>query len=268
MKDSVWKRISGKAPKGAKMLPAVALVSAVVWVGAIAVFFLFKGGGQPEKAEGHGHGGAMDASAHSGNGEDADASPGTEESDDDGGGEGPRTETADEKVHAGHDGSEAHEGHEGGESHDGKVAHDGNIGHGENDAAHAGSGEAHAAAEARDPHAESAEADAGSEGGMPTREEAAALRQVAELRVAAGDKAKAVTPMRRVLRAPGADADLLAMAADVFLSTGNYREAVEAGEKLLAQRPGDMRAKVQCVEARYRMGDIEKAMAEARETIK
>jgi tetratricopeptide (TPR) repeat protein len=251
MKDSVWKRISGKGPKGAKMLPAVALVSAVVWIGAIAVFFLFKGGGQPEKAEGHGHGGAMDASARPGHGGEGGALTEASESDDEGG-ELPRTETAEERAHAGH-GGESHIGNVDGEGHVGNVGNEGNV-----------------AVETHAPHAgaEAAEADAIGAGDMPTREEAAALRQVAELLVAAGDKGKAVTPMRRVLRAPGADADLLAMATDVFLATGHYREAVKAAERMLSMRPGDMRVKVQSVEARYRMGEVEKAMAEAREAIK
>jgi tetratricopeptide (TPR) repeat protein len=103
---------------------------------------------------------------------------------------------------------------------------------------------------------------------LPTREEAAALRQVAELRAAAGQLDEAVTPLRRVMRVPTRDAALLALAAKVFLGTGNYAEAFRYATALAALDPADMNAKAQAVESQYRMGQVEAAMRAAEAALK
>jgi len=102
----------------------------------------------------------------------------------------------------------------------------------------------------------------------PTREEMAALRQVAELRISAGQPDEAVTPLRRVMRVPTQDAALLALAAKVFLGTANYAEAYRYAKQLADLDPGDMTARVQAVEAQYRLGHVDGAMLAAQAALK
>ena len=97
----------------------------------------------------------------------------------------------------------------------------------------------------------------------PSREETAALRQVAELRAGAGQLEEAVTPLRRVMLVPTHESDLLALAAKVFLGTANYAEAFRYANQLVALEPGNMRARVQSVEAQYRMDRVGPAMRSA-----
>jgi tetratricopeptide (TPR) repeat protein len=96
----------------------------------------------------------------------------------------------------------------------------------------------------------------------------AALRQVAEMRAAAGDLAGAVDPMLRVMSMPTQDAALLSLAVKIFLGTANYAEAFRYAGELAALDPGDMTARVQAVEAQYRMGQVEPAMRAAEEALK
>jgi Flp pilus assembly protein TadD len=96
----------------------------------------------------------------------------------------------------------------------------------------------------------------------------AALRQVAEMRVAAGELTDAVTPMRRVMSLPTHDAALLSLAVRVFLGTGNYAEAFRHAGQLVALDPGDMTARVQAVESQYRLGQVEPAMRAADAALK
>jgi tetratricopeptide (TPR) repeat protein len=103
---------------------------------------------------------------------------------------------------------------------------------------------------------------------LPTREEIAALRQVAEMRAAAGELGDAVAPMRRVMVMPTHDAALLSLAVRVFLGTGNYAEAFRYAGQILAINPDDMSARVQAVEAQYRMGQADQAMRAAEDALK
>ncbi|MBW8889302.1 MAG: tetratricopeptide repeat protein [Fibrobacteres bacterium] len=102
----------------------------------------------------------------------------------------------------------------------------------------------------------------------PSRDEMAALRQVAELRAGAGELEEAVTPLRRVMRVPTHEATLLALAAKVFLGTANYAEAFWFASQLVGLEPENMRARVQSVEAQYRMGQVEPAMRSAEAALK
>lgn len=102
----------------------------------------------------------------------------------------------------------------------------------------------------------------------PTREEMAALRQVAELRISAGQLEEAVAPLRRVMRVPTHDAALLALAAKVFLGTANYAEAFSFAKQLVDLDPADMTARVQAVEAQYRLGQVEGAILAAQAALK
>jgi tetratricopeptide (TPR) repeat protein len=105
------------------------------------------------------------------------------------------------------------------------------------------------------------------EGTSPTPEEAAALRQIAELRAAAGDYEEAVTPLRRIMRTPTREAALLALASKVFLETGHYSEAGSFSAQLAALDPDDMENQVRLVEAEYRQGRIENAVRSAGEAL-
>lgn len=239
MLDKVWKRISDKRPRGARLFKVVGALSGAVWIGAISVFLLLKGHPAGSPAEDLGHGGAEVASA-GGEHHEAGGDPGA--------GTGGSSDGPAREVHGG--------------EHAGIAAEPGSEGHHETETV-APAGETSGSGDASEGLA--------AEGGAadrPTPEEAAALRQVAELRFASGNMEQAVTPLRRVMKAPGQDPDLLAMAAEVFLATGNYPEAADAAGKLLSIRPDDMRAKVQAVEADYRSGHVEKAFAAAAAVIK
>lgn len=249
MMDKVWKSISDKRPKGLNLIKMVGIVSILVWIGAIAAIFLLKDKQLPALAEGLGHGGAKVAFGHGGHAQaggeaieagapDSEESTPDEETEDESG-----TELAGHKTETGEAGLAAAGAH-GGEAAQGSM-----------------DGEEHAASGAEAGRSSAAAA-------LPSREELAALRQVAELFIAAGEPAKAVTPMRRVMMMPTRDAVLLTMATDVFLSTGNYPEALGFAEQVLALKPDDMRVKVQAVEAQYRMGRVEKAVADAQAVLK
>ncbi len=264
MLDKIWKRISGKRPKGAKLIKIVAIISGVVWLSAIAIVFGLKG--KSAKADIHSRGGAKvasvqgEAGAIDGDAAAGDQPPGAafdqeaEPSSDEGDEDQSRTEVADPRAKAldnqakGDAKSTAHGGVEGAEA----EARDGR-----------GAGSQGIAGGADEEEAENVSAEL-----PPSPEEFAALRQVADLFVATGDIKKAVTPMRRVLRVPTRDIALLSTATDVFLSTGNYREGLGTAQQLLALKPDDIRVKVQLVEAQYRLGKVEKAFAAAHALLK
>lgn len=207
MKDSVWKRISAKRPRGARLFKALAIFSGIVWAAAIGAFFALGAGSGPE-SEAHAHSVTADPKA----GVTSDSAPGAV--------------AGDFHVH----------GHEGGPDH------------------------------GKGPHAESHSAEFPVDI-PPTREELAAWRELAELHAASGEVDKAVTPLRRIMRVPTRDADLLSLAARVFLGAGHYREALHAAGQLLEIEPGNARARDQAVQARYRLGQVDKAIAAAKDAL-
>lgn len=262
MSGKLIQKISAKLPRGAKLMKLVGIFSGVIWIAAVAAVILLKHK-LPSGAEGLGPGVAKAASAEPGKATGAEAPTGME------------------NVGVG---AEATEGGEASVSSRGESAGEAEAG-GHADKHGGAKAEAGTEGDSSSPETETAKASQGSttqsEGGeaqesgaresagsMPTREEVAALTQVAQLQAAAGDMEKAVTPMRRVLRLPTQDADLLTLATNIFLSTGNYREALGTAVQALAVKPDDMRTKVQAVEAQYRLGEVDKAMAAAAAVIR
>lgn len=209
MMVKVWKSLSEKRPRGAKLYKAFGILSAFIWLAAIGIFLALK----------------------------ADLLPGLPAI-----GDKPESGHAAPSVHAG-------------------------------DHAHGEAGEAAEAAHAEMGHAEIGpashenELDASAGNAPPSREELAALRELAELHAASGDLAKAVAPMRRVMLMPTREPDLLALAAKIFLGTANYSEALEAARKSLEVDPADSRAKEVAVQAQFRLGRIDRAMADARSAL-
>ncbi len=223
MLDKVWKRISDKGSAGKKLVPIVLGLSAAMWFGAGAAFFLLK-------------------DKHTGRSATAEAKPDA-------------SADKDEKAElAGLPASQANAGRTAGE---------------EANAAETAGGEA-TGKEAADENAAMAEARAAEDNPQlrPSREEMAALRQVAELRVGAGQLEDAVAPLRRVMLVPTHEADLLALAAKVFLGTANYAEAFRYANQLIALEPENMRARVQSAEAEYRLGRVAPAMRSAEAALK
>ncbi len=103
---------------------------------------------------------------------------------------------------------------------------------------------------------------------MPTKSEAQALRELAEMHVVNGDFEKAVDPIRRVLTIPTRDAILLTLATKVFLATGNYSEALKMGKQARLLLPADIPLNTMVIDATYRLGQVEKAFAAGREAVK
>lgn len=201
MMDKVWKSISDKRPRGAKLFKALGILSAFIWLAAIGIVFAVKSDLLPGM---HTNG----------------AEPGSEHADAD-------SDHGGKTVHGGSGATEVSEGH------------------------------------GAEPGASGESADRT----PPSREELAALRELAELRAASGDLAKAVAPMRRVMLMPTREPDLLALAAKIFLGTANYPEALEAARKSLELDPADARAREVAVQAQFRLGRVEMAMAEARDAL-
>jgi tetratricopeptide (TPR) repeat protein len=252
MKDTVWKRISDKRPKGAKLVKIVGILSAVVWLGALGAFFFLKDKKLPAIAEGLGTGAAKVTSGgeHSEDGEAVgeEASGGAAE-------EGAGGEAAEGvTVAKAEGGPESRADHGGNAAHAGKHGNGAKAGHGGNTGA-----EGEAASDRGEGEKDRI---------LPSREELAALRQVAELHAAAGDLEKAVAPMRRVMLMPTRDITLLSLATDIFLGTAHYSEALATAGQVLALNPGDMRTKVQAVEAQYRLGQVDQAVAAAQAALK
>jgi tetratricopeptide (TPR) repeat protein len=102
----------------------------------------------------------------------------------------------------------------------------------------------------------------------PSRDEAAALRALAELHVSHGELEKAVAPLEKILRRPERDLSLLVLAADVFLGTGRYRQALETSRQALERDSGHGSMRVTSILARYRLGHVPRAFHEAREAVK
>ncbi|MDQ3001090.1 MAG: tetratricopeptide repeat protein [Fibrobacterota bacterium] len=222
------------------MIKIVGIVSAIVWIGAVAAFFLVKDKNPSEIAEGLGHGGAKDTSGQNSHGNQGHH--GAESHD----------ETA---SHSAHDseGSPAKPNHEG---HSNAALHteSGNDGHG------AHTGDAADQFDEEDPEADGSI--------RPSREELSALRQLAEMHASQGNLVKAVAPMRRVMLMPTREAPLLSLAVDIFLGTGHYKEALKVAEQVLALKADDMKVQVQAVEAQYRLGMVEKAITAAQAALK
>jgi len=273
MKDSVWKRISAKRPKGKNLIKMIGIGSGAIWILAIAAAFLVKT--HSAKVEALGRGGAKAAStadmlaAVTADENATDGKAAEDDSDDDEAEEGVALAKAGSESSPGAEGSVA--GSE--QAADGKTE---TKAAGKAGAAYAKSVNAEGS-ETADEGGEASASDA--EGGkktaraaegssLPSKEELAALRQLAELYVASGDPAKAVTPMRRVMMMPTREVKLLRMATDVFLGTGNYSEAGVTSDQVLALEPDNMDVKVQAVEARYRLGKVDKAMADAQAALK
>ncbi|MEO7777617.1 MAG: tetratricopeptide repeat protein [Fibrobacteria bacterium] len=259
MLGKVWKRISEKRPRGAKLMKIVGAVSAMVWITAFAIFFLLKNGPSPAGEHGKTETVAVGSASDESGQENAEAAHGGSDS------EASETASGIRDAHEPETHENAAVGHaEGGHADAGQESGEG----------HAENGGSGAEAAKHDSQAAEEKPDAADETGNvtaeppPTREEFTALRQVAELYAASGDMKRAVTPMRRVMRIPTQDASLLALAADVFLATGNYQEALGAASQLLAANPGDIRVTVQAVEAQYRLGRVDKAFADAKALLK
>ena len=258
MMDKVWKRISDKRPKGPKLIKIVGIVSAIVWIGAVAAFLLVKDKKPSELAEGLVHGGAKDTSERDeqgGHGEKTHADLKAGESgnaDEDRDGAENHDGTASQSAHDS-EGSPAKPDHEG-HSNATMPAASGDGGHG------AHTGDAAARPDEEDPEADDRI--------RPSREELSALRQLADLHAAQGDLVKAVAPMRRVMLMPTRETPLLSLAVDIFLGTGHYQEALAVAEQVLALKPDDMKVQVQAVEAQYRLGKVEKAITAAQAALK
>jgi tetratricopeptide (TPR) repeat protein len=236
MLGKIWKRVSDKRAAGRKMIPIVLGLSCAMWAGAGATWFVLK-----DKTLGNAQKGA--AAAHG----EAHAAESAPEPDDE------HAELA--GIPATAQGAEAHAAVGGGA--EGEIASSG--------PGKPGTGAPESEAGARNDHDASAgiPEEGADQGLLPTREEIAALRQVAEMRAAAGELDDAVTPMRRVMIMPTRDAALLSLAVRVFLGTGNYAEAFRYAGQILALNPDDMAARVQAVESQYRMGQVEPAMRAA-----
>ena len=236
MLDKVWKRSSAKKPAGRKMLPMVLGLSGAMWLGAAGAFFYLR-----DKTHAGGHEPAHGESAHAAEetGEAHDA------------GETETAELSGVPASAGEGGSgHAPEGAEAARHETEPAEALGRPGEGGHSESVPGKdvAEAHAAGSAAE------EVDL-----LPTREEMDALRQVAELRAAAGQLEEAVPPLRRLLLLPTRDPGLLSLATRVFLGTANFAEAFRHAQQSLALAPDDMGTRVRMVEAQYRMGETEKA---------
>jgi tetratricopeptide (TPR) repeat protein len=270
MLAKIRKAISAKRPRGKKLIRLVALLSGMVWIGSGAAFFLVKG--KLDKAHGESHEEGEAAASHEGqNAHEGDAA--------DVGDHGVSLAS----VETDHGNPEAEEGHGGG------VAEHADVGAAGHESAHhddhenasaSGPSREESHAEAAGHHDESGESHAAARHGegeeepeetarsLPSRDELAALRQVVELLYQAGTLDKAVAPLRKVMLMPTREIPLLAMATDIFLGTANYQEALEAAEKILILKPDDMKVRVQAVEAQYRLGRIDKAVAGAQAALK
>ena len=154
----------------------------------------------------------------------------------------------------------------------GKVAH-GESSHKEAHAdAHPAAGhkaETHAAevaTEGSEGHGEH-QADVAAEAGVvgpESEDERNALRELAEIHASRGDLEKAVHPLRKLMQAPTKDVALLSLATEVFLGTGNYREALITARKAIRYSPpGRADLQVAAIMSQYRLGQVVEAFKEA-----
>ena len=102
----------------------------------------------------------------------------------------------------------------------------------------------------------------------PSREEAEALRSLAEIRVEQGDLEKATAPLEKILKRPDRDVPLLVLATEVFLGTGRFRQALETSRQGLERKPDHLGMRAAMIMARYRLGQVPKAFHEAEEAVK
>ena len=250
MLDKIWKRVSDKRPAGKQLIPIVLGLSGAMWLGAASAYFYLK-----DKPIGKGA--TQDASADAVEPADEKAElAGLPASAD-----AAESQSADAETLSGKSSAPDPKGSGAGEKKPlSKSGEDGSnpVPDGPRATAQADPGEAadEASAAVIDPRS------------WPTREEMTALRQVAELRVSAGQLEDAVTPLRRVMQVPTQDAALLALAVKVFLGTANYAEAFRYAKQLIDLDPGNMTARVQAVEAQYRMGQVNGAMLAAQAALK
>jgi tetratricopeptide (TPR) repeat protein len=270
MPGKIWKRISEKRPRGAKLIKIVAILSAMVWISAGSAFLLLKNKfANHAESPGHGEAGSAHGAEGQRHGEDAVADVGDH-----------GVSLADVPAVPAHGNSDAAEGDGGGEAPHGSTdeGHYETASHGESHGlegadpqveshGHEASAAAHGAPAHETHHGESDEEEPAS-ARMPSADELAALRQVVELLYDAGSLDKAVRPLRKVMTVPTRETALLSMATDIFLGTANYEEALATGEQLLALKPDDARVRVQLVDAEYRLGRIEKAMTAAKASLK
>lgn len=103
---------------------------------------------------------------------------------------------------------------------------------------------------------------------LPSQTEYDALKQVAELQVAAGQNEKAVAPLKRILTIPTKDAELLTMATTVFLGVGRFEDALQTALQAIALAPENIELKVQVIEATYRLNKVERAFEMAKAALK
>lgn len=102
-----------------------------------------------------------------------------------------------------------------------------------------------------------------------TLDEREALRQLAEIHAGRGDLEKALPPLRKLMTAPTQDVALLSLATEVFLGTGNYREAMVSARKALRHAPpGRVDLQVSAIMAQFRLGQVAGAFEAAEAALK
>lgn len=105
--------------------------------------------------------------------------------------------------------------------------------------------------------------------GPASDDERNALRELAEIHASNGNLEKAVHPLRKLMLVAGKDVPLLSLAAEVFLGTGNYREALQAATKALRHAsPGRVDLERFAAMARYRLGEVHEAMQDVEASLK
>jgi tetratricopeptide (TPR) repeat protein len=105
--------------------------------------------------------------------------------------------------------------------------------------------------------------------GPASDDERNALRELAEIHASNGNLEKAVYPLRKLMVVSGKDVALLSLATQVFLGTGNYREALQAANKALRHAaPGRVDLEVAAAMARYRLGEVHEAIQDAEASLK
>jgi tetratricopeptide (TPR) repeat protein len=133
-------------------------------------------------------------------------------------------------------------------------------------------GHAHKAAHGDEPAEPAGDSTVGEHPGITppaTEDERNALRELAEIHASRGDLEKAVYPLRKLLSEPTREPALLSLAANVFLGTGHYREALTTSRKALRHAgPGRVDLKVVSVLARFRLGEMAEAIHEAEAAVK
>jgi tetratricopeptide (TPR) repeat protein len=102
----------------------------------------------------------------------------------------------------------------------------------------------------------------------PTREEIAALRELAEIHSGNGHLEKAVAPIEKILKYSSQDTTVLIIATRVYLGTARYRQALDAARTGLERIPGHREMKAAAIMAQFRLGQVEQAFQEAETAVK